>query len=229
LIFSTTATGGFNLIIRMFEPKITKEEVNKLPLAEFSGNIILVDDIHLIKEAVDDLKTHSIVGLDTETKPSFQRGIMHKVSLLQISTQNKCYLFRLNKIGFPDELLTFLADENIKKIGLSLRDDLIGLKKRHIFNSNNFIDLQAIAKDYGILELGLQKMFAIIFGQKISKSQRLSNWENIELSPQQQHYAALDAWASLMIYQELIKCKKLKKKQLQELIAKTTPQQDLTN
>lgn len=210
----------------MFQPKISKEEVNKMPLAEFYGEIILVDDEHKLKNAMAELNRHEIVGLDTETKPSFQRGTVNKVSLIQISTNEQCYLFRLNKIGFPEALFAFLSNENIKKIGLALRDDFNGLNKRHSFKPKNFIDLQSIAKDYGILELGLQKIYAIIFGEKISKSQRLSNWENPELSEQQQRYAAIDAWASLQIYLRLMKEKKLTKKELEALILNITSLQD---
>jgi len=153
----------------MLTPKITKEEVNALPIAEFRGEIIIVDEPVKIKPALEYLKQQKIVGLDTETKPSFQRGTIHKVSLIQISTLDKCLLFRLNKIGFPEELLRFLADEKIKKVGLSLRDDFNGLKKRSAIKPANFIDLQNIAKDYGILELSLQKIYAILFNRKISK------------------------------------------------------------
>lgn len=203
----------------MFKSKITKEEVNTLPVAEFKGEIIVVDEPAKIKPALDYLKQQKVVGLDTETKPSFQRGTIHKVSLVQISGEDRCYLFRLNKIGFPHELLQFLMDGNIKKVGLSLRDDFNGLNKRSIIKPRNIVDLQSIAKDYGILELGLQKMFAILFGQKISKSQRLSNWENPELTEHQMTYAATDAWASLQIYQYLVLHDKLTQKEIDKLVS----------
>lgn len=201
-----------------FNPKITKEEVNQLETIEFSGEIVLVDEISKIKSAIDYLKTQKIVGIDTETRPSFTRGTNYKVSLIQISTDECCYLFRLNKIGFPLELLDFLSNTEIKKIGLSLRDDFYSLNKRKKINPNNFIDIQSIAKDYGILELGLQKIFAIVFAKKISKAQRLTNWEYETLSESQKRYAATDAWACLKIYQELSKEKKITKKELYDLI-----------
>lgn len=209
----------------MFKPKITKEEINNLPTTEFQGEIIVVDTVENIKSAINNLKQQKVVGLDTETKPSFQRGTTHKVSLVQISTLDHCYLFRLNKIGFPEELLKFLTDEKTLKVGLSLRDDFNGLNKRSNFMPRNIIDLQSIAKDYGILELGLQKIYGILFEQKISKSQRLSNWENPILTEQQQRYAATDAWASLQIYLFLIRQNKLSKKEVEKLILeyKTEP------
>ena len=201
-----------------FNPKITKEEVNQLEIAEFGGDIVLIDEKSQISAAVEHLKTCKIVGLDTETRPSFTRGTHYKVSLMQIATDDCCYLFRLNKTGFTPELLDFLADTNVKKVGLSLRDDFHSLNRSNKINPNNFIDIQNIAKDYGILELGLQKIYAIIFGKKISKSQRLTNWESETLTESQKRYAATDAWATLKIYEALIQEKKLTKKELQAIV-----------
>ena len=203
----------------MFKSKITKEEVNQLPLMSFTGKITVVDNLEAVPHAVEKLRNANVVGIDTETKPSFARGTSHKVSLVQISTTDHCFLFRLNKIEFPDELADFLADKKIKKIGLALRDDLNGLIRQRNFKPENFIDLQAIVRNYGILELGLQKISAVIFQGKISKSQRLTNWENNELTESQMTYAATDAWASLMIYLELKKSKEITKTQLDQLLA----------
>lgn len=202
----------------MFRPKITKEEVNTMPVVIYDGVITLVDQQSQVTDAINKLYESNIVGIDTETKPSFARGTQHKVSLVQISTLDHCYLFRLNYTGFPPELAQFLADEKVKKIGLSLRDDFAGLNRLLHFKPQNFVDIQTIINNYGILELGLQKIFAIIFERKISKNQRLTNWESHELTEQQQRYAATDAWASLLIYLQLMKEKKLTKKQLNAII-----------
>lgn len=203
----------------MFIPKITKEEVNQLPLAEFTGEIMVVDTPKKEEKALSELHKASIVGVDTETRPSFKRGVLHKVSLIQFATEQKCYLFRLNKIGFSENLIAFLSNKNISKIGLSLRDDFNGLAKQRKFKPEGFIDIQNIAKEYGILELSLQKIFAILFNKKISKSQRLSNWENEVLSEQQQRYAATDAWATLQIYLRLTHETKLSKKEQDALVS----------
>lgn len=209
----------------MYKPKITKEEVNQMPVVAFDGKITLVDDVSKVQVAIEELRRSEVVGIDTETKPSFTRGMHHKVSLVQISTTEHCFLFRLNKIPFPQELADYLADENIKKIGLALRDDFNGLIRQRHFKPANFVDLQSIVRNYGILELGLQKVFAVVFGRKISKAQRLTNWENAELTDQQQIYAATDAWASLLIYLQLIKEKKLTKKQIDKLLADAAAEQ----
>ncbi len=182
---------------------ITKEKINEMPICTYNGKIIVIASLEDMKVAIDHLKTEKILGFDTETKPSFTKGVSHKVSLIQIANSDTCYLFRLNKIGFPIELERLLKNKKITKIGLSLHDDFQALGKRKAFNPQSFIDLQKIVHEYGIADLSLQKIFAILFGEKISKSQRLSNWEAEELSPAQQHYAALDAWAPLHIYSKL--------------------------
>ncbi|MEA4935395.1 MAG: 3'-5' exonuclease [Paludibacter sp.] len=201
----------------MYKSKISKEEVNTLPVAIFEGRITVVDDLSKVHEAIAVLNQQKIVGIDTETKPSFKKGLLHKVALLQISTSDQCFLFRLNMIPFPKELGVFLSDVSIKKIGLALKDDFAALNKHHTFKPANIVDLQSIVKSYGILEMGLQKIYAIIFHQKISKSQRLTNWESPVLTDQQLRYAATDAWAALIIYQALMKEKKLTKKEIELL------------
>ena len=212
----------------MFPPKITKDEVNQLPTIEFEGKITVIDELSKVSNAIAELKRAKSVGIDTETKPSFTRGTHHKVSLVQLSTLDHCFLFRLNKMPFPKELGEFLADENHKKIGLALRDDFTGLNRLYTFKPTNFIDIQSIIKNYGVLELGLQKIFAIIFGYKISKSQRLTNWENEVLTPQQQKYAATDAWTSLLIYEQLVREEKLSKKAMDELVVNARMEEELT-
>lgn len=202
----------------MFKSKITKEEVNELPLTGFSGKIYVLETPEEAVKALERLNTEKVVGIDTETKPAFARGQFHKVALLQVSTLDECYLFRLNKMGLPPEIGEFLSNKKIKKIGLALKDDFVGLNRHHRFKPENIVDLQKIVKEYGILELGLQKMYAVVFGEKISKSQRLTNWESPVLSEQQQIYAATDAWAVLKIYQQLKRSRKLTKEELAELL-----------
>lgn len=211
----------------MFKPKISKDEVNQMPLVAFEGKLTIVDDLSKVNAAIEELLQAEVVGIDTETKPSFTRGTFHKVSLVQISTLDHCFLFRLNKMPFPAELGQFLADDKVMKIGLALRDDFSGLNRLYAFKPANFIDLQSIVKNYGILELGLQKIFAIIFSRKISKAQRLTNWESAELTEQQQIYAATDAWASLLIYLQLLHEKKLSKKQVEKIVLEVLAQEEM--
>jgi ribonuclease D len=184
----------------VFEATITKEEINQMPICAFAGKVIIISKHSEIKNALAYLKAQQILGFDTETKPSFTKGSSNKVALMQIATEDVCYLFRLNKIGFPSELQKLLKEKSIKKIGLSLKDDFSALNKRKAFLPESFIDLQNIVKNYGISELSLQKIYALLFKEKISKAQRLSNWEAEELTEAQIKYAATDAWATRRIY-----------------------------
>ena len=172
-----------------------------MPKVLFPGRIFVVYTESDAEKAVAYLKDQRIVGVDTETRPSFKRGTTHKVALLQISTQDTCFLFRLNRIGMPDSLQEFLMSDTLK-IGLSLKDDFNSLRKRQDMHPDrgNWIELQEYVGKFGIEDRSLQKIYANLFGEKISKNQRLSNWEADVLSDGQKQYAATDAWACLNIY-----------------------------
>lgn len=182
---------------------ISKEQLSELPTVSFPGRITIVDDVTTARSALAYLKSQGVVGFDTETKPSFRKGRTNTVALIQISTFDQCFIFRLKKLGFIDELKAFMEDEDVIKIGLSLHDDFLVLSRVVEFEPRGFIDLQTYVKDFGIHDISLQKIYGIIFNERISKSQRLSNWEASSLSESQQSYASIDAWACLRIYDYL--------------------------
>ena len=182
---------------------ISKEEIATLPIEKFDGKIMVIDHADKVHDALSYLSSQPVLGFDTETKPAFKRGQVHKVALLQLATEEACFLFRLNLIGYPDGLEAIMSDPGIRKIGLSLRDDFAAIHKRSARKPENFIDLQVFVDKFGIDDNSLQKIYAILFGRKISKNQRLSNWEAPALTPAQQSYAAIDAWACLRIYNHL--------------------------
>ena len=200
-----------------FALHIDKNTIQTLPLTSFEGEVIIVDLPEKVQEAVEYLSQFTILGVDTEARPSFKRGVHYPTALVQVATMERCYLFRLTHVGMPKELAQIFANPNICKVGLAFKDDLNGLRRRRDFKPTNCIDLQSIVCKYGIMELGLQKIFAIIFGQKISKAQQLTNWENSHLTPEQAKYASTDAWATLKIYLELQKTKPLSKKKVEAL------------
>lgn len=185
-----------------------KKLIPTLPRYTFEGRIIVIQSENEANRAVAFLRTQKIVGIDTETRPSFRRGQQHKVALIQIATPDICFLFRLNYMGFPDSLIKLLEDTQIAKVGLSLKDDIHQLEQRHPgFNPQNFIDLQQIATRMGIEDMSLAKLFANFFRQRISKNAQLSNWEADALDEKQRVYAATDASACLLLYyrmQELV-------------------------
>ncbi|MFI3316480.1 MAG: 3'-5' exonuclease [Rikenellaceae bacterium] len=191
--------------------KISNEESSKLPPLVFSGEIIVVDKPEQIEAACRDIARYPIIGFDTETRPSFKAGVSYKVALLQLSTPLKCYLFRLNKIPLDRAILSILERKDIIKLGADVLGDLRSLRQLRNFKENGFVDLQKIIEQYGIGEKSLRKMSALVLGYRISKAQRLSNWEAVTFTPQQQQYAATDAWACIEIYNKLQKMQKIQK------------------
>lgn len=187
-----------------YQPTIDKKLISEMPKVVFPGRIIIIYTEDDARKAVAYLNRCSVVGVDTETRPSFKKGKVNSVALLQVATSDTCFLFRLNRIGIPDFLEEFLQND-VLKIGLSLRDDFNMLRRANNKDPRvgNWIELQDYVSRFGIQEKSLQKIYAILFGEKISKNQRLSNWEADVLTEAQQQYAATDAWATLRIYQKL--------------------------
>lgn len=183
--------------------KIDKSELADKPRVVFDGIIEEIDTEEKALKAIETLRGHKIVGFDTETRPSFTRGQGHKIALLQLSTDDVAYLFRLNRIDIPDCVADFLADADIIKVGLSVKDDFNSLASRRKFKPAGFVELQDMCGSMGIEEKGLQRMYCLLFGERISKNQQLSNWEIESLTESQRQYAAVDAWACLRIYRYL--------------------------
>lgn len=192
-----------------FDAHIEKSTISTLPTLVFPGRIIVIDTEADVDKAMKALAKEKIVGIDTETRPAFRKGVQHKVALLQISTSDTCFLIRLCRTGIPDSLKAFLENKNILKAGVSLHDDYQSLARRRKFKAGGFFDLQKHVGEFGIEEMSLQKIYAIIFGEKISKNQQLTNWECDILTDKQKQYAATDAWACLNIYNKLTQAKQL--------------------
>ena len=190
--------------MRELHIKTDKNLIHELPRFVFEGRIIVIQSEAETVRAVKALRCSPILGIDTETRPTFRRGETHKVSLLQIADEHICFLFRLNEIGFPQPLVDLLADRQVLKVGLSLHDDFMMLRKRNEqFAPKNFIDLQDFVKEMGIEDMSLQKLYANVFRKRISKAARLSNWEADVLSESQKLYAATDAITCIQLYKEL--------------------------
>ena len=185
--------------------KYDKQLIPSLPVAQFEGRIVVVLSAAEAERAVDFLLSCPILGLDTETRPSFKRGHLHVVALLQVATEDICFLFRLNYTGLTPAIKRLLEDKKVPKVGLSWHDDLNSLHRLGTFETGHFIDIQDHVRDLGIEDLSLQKIYANLFGQKINKRQQLSNWEADVLTDKQKLYAATDAWACINIYKEIIR------------------------
>ena len=183
--------------------KFDKARIQQHPRALFEGRIEVVLSESEAAKAVDYLLKQPIIGIDTETRPSFRKGVKYYVSLLQVSSRDICFLFRLKHTGMCESIIRLLEDTTIPKIGLSLHDDIRQLHEVAHFQPGYFIELQDKVKDFGVEDLSLQKLFANFFGERISKGQRLTNWEADILSESQKRYAATDAWACILLYEEM--------------------------
>lgn len=187
-----------------YKLSISKEDLAKLPAAHYHGKICVVEKEEDVTQAVAYLRNSDVVGFDTETRPSFKKGQTNTVSLLQLSTRDISFLFRLNKLGMPAAVKEFIEDPDVLKIGLSIHDDFHNLNKITEISPGGFIDLQSFVKNYRIADNSLARIYAIVFGQRISKGQRLTNWEASSLTENQQAYAALDSLACIEIYDRIM-------------------------
>lgn len=185
--------------------KFDKATINALPLVEYPYKINVILNEYEAERAVDYLLTCDILGVDTETKPAFRRGQNHEVALLQVATREQCFLFRLNHLGLPQSIIRLLSNRMVPMVGLSWHDDIMSLHRRAEFTPGWFIDIQDIIGNIGIEDKSLQKLYANLFGEKISKRQRLTNWEADVLSDKQKEYAAIDAWACINLYDEIMR------------------------
>jgi ribonuclease D len=192
------------MVNNRYSESITPEELEKLELSWFKGEIVVVEDKKSFNETFPKILNSEILGFDTETRPSFRKGRKNKVSLIQLANEELACLIRINKVGIPAELSELLADPGIIKAGVAVHDDIQFLKRVKGFNPSGFIDLQKFVRDYGIQSSGLKKLSAIVLGFRISKRQQVTNWEAEQLTEAQQIYAATDAWVCHQIYRKLV-------------------------
>ena len=195
-----------------FASTISNEDVAQLEPVRFDGEIVVVDTVRDLLRACEVLSAQKIIGFDTETRPSFTSGMVNKVALLQLSTDNVCFLIRLNKVPLDKALIAILQSENIAKVGAAVQNDIAALNALRHFKARGFIDLQNEVGRFGIEDRSLRKLSGIIIGKKVSKAQRLSNWEAQTLTPQQQQYAATDAWVCIELLRRLQAAEKGKTK-----------------
>ena len=185
------------------EISIPKDVLASLPAENYNGKAIVVSSEKNVRKALEHLRKADIIGFDTETKPNFKKGQQNKVALIQLATEEKCFLFRISKSGLLQEIIDFLEDEKITKVGLSVHDDFLGLSRIKPVVPQGFIDIQSFVKQYRIIDNSLTRIYGILFGKRIAKAQQLSNWETSKLSEAQKRYASLDAQACIKIYRHL--------------------------
>jgi ribonuclease D len=185
----------------MFQKKVTKDEVNELPLLQYEGEITQIATDGEYKDAMSRLNREPVIGFDTEKKPVFTKGQYNHVALLQIAIPDEVLIFKLNLLGMRTGLVRFFEDPDIRKVGISIRDDIQDLRKMNPpLHEKNVFEINDAAAKLEIENQGVRNLSAIILGGRISKSQQVSNWESPELTDKQLTYAATDAWVCLEIY-----------------------------
>ncbi len=187
----------------MIKNTITNEALNELPLQHYTGEIVVVEDEDGVSQVIKEINGETVLGFDTETRPSFKKGKTNFISLLQLTTEKSTYLIRTNKTGITEGLQQLLSSEKVMKVGVGIRDDIRGLQKLISFDPGGFVELQSMAVEKGLKDFSLKKLAGILLKIRVSKRQRLSNWEADTLSQGQMVYAATDSWVALEIYKKL--------------------------
>ncbi len=182
---------------------LTEDEVNALAICNFPGPVQVVQTIKALEKALADLGSDTVLGFDTETRPSFKRGEIYPVSLLQLAGAQGVVLIRLNKIPLVPALLQLLESPHVVKAGVAIDNDMIGLQRLAPFTPAGHVDLARLAKSRGLQCFGLRPLAALLMHCRISKRARCSNWANETLTEAQIRYAATDAWASRELYLRL--------------------------
>jgi ribonuclease D len=188
-----------------FRQEITKEEVDRLELIQFEGPVHVIHNEREFNREYREIQRYSVLGFDTETRPSFKKGKVFPTSLIQLSSPDTAWLIRVGKMGYPGKLIELMMNEGILKVGSGLTDDLRRMRSDFQFQPGGFLDLQQYVEAFQIGEKGLKKLAAIVLRKRISKSQQVSNWDAEELTEAQIRYAATDAWICLEIYYTLRK------------------------
>lgn len=189
---------------------IEKEEINLLPPMDFDGEIVEIVTPEGAKRAVEILQKEKVLGFDTETRPSFTKGESYTPCILQLASRNSAFLFRLQFFPFSSDLVSLLENPDVLKVGIGIKDDLIGLGKIVKFKPAGFVDLADEMKKLGIMSASLRSLTAIFLGKKLLKKAKTTNWERRELTDAQIKYAAIDAVVGFLIHEKIMNLEKHK-------------------
>ena len=184
--------------------KISKAEINELPLIAWEGEIRVLDSVASMQAVVEELKNETHLGFDTETRPTFKKGEYYPPALIQLATENCVYLFRISKTNTLAPLLPVLESPDILKTGVAIKDDVKELRAMEDFEPGGFIEIANITVKLGYENRGLRALAGLLLGGRISKAAQVSNWARPELDQKQIRYAATDAWISREIYRKAI-------------------------
>ncbi|HBR93490.1 MAG TPA: 3'-5' exonuclease domain-containing protein 2, partial [Opitutae bacterium] len=184
--------------------KISKAEINELPLIAWEGEIQILESIETMEAAVAKLVNEAHLGFDTETRPTFKKGQYYPPALIQLATEHCVYLFRINKTETFEPLLPLLESLDIIKTGVAIKDDVKELRAMAEFSPAGFVEIADITLKLGYENRGLRALAGLIMKGRISKAAQVSNWARADLDQKQIRYAATDAWISREIYRKAI-------------------------
>ncbi|MFH0909586.1 MAG: 3'-5' exonuclease [bacterium] len=154
--------------------------------------------------AAEALRSETVLGFDTESRPAFVSGVVHPTALVQLAGSKAVYIFHLNKLDHLESILTLFSDPGVTKAGIALADDLKKLRSTYKdFEPAGFVEIGHLSRTAGIKQTGLRSLAGMLLGFRISKREQRSNWGAETLTPSQLRYAATDAWASREIYLKL--------------------------
>lgn len=202
-IFIPFSAVDLNTLASSLPDKISKEEINQLPLARYEGKIHLIQRPDEVAAAVERIREHPVLGFDTETRPVFKKGQSFPPALIQIAGEGAVWLFQLNQLDGLSGIVDLLTNPKLLKVGVALRDDFVKLKEMQAFEEQGVVDIATMTQPLEIVNTGLRSLCALFLGIRISKAAQVSNWGRQQLTASQITYAATDAWASRQLFLEL--------------------------
>lgn len=157
--------------------------------------------------ALDELMQAALVGFDTESKPTFQKGEKSEgPHVLQFATTEKAFIFQSHVEESHSAIFELLKSAKLTKIGFGLDGDLSQISNRFGIRPSSIVDLDRSFRTLGYRNsVGAKSAIAMLFNRKMTKSKSIttSNWGARELNDRQLLYAANDAYAALQVYHAL--------------------------
>ncbi|MCU0915190.1 MAG: 3'-5' exonuclease domain-containing protein 2 [Planctomycetes bacterium] len=184
-------------------PRMTNEQINAHPIRKYQGRIHLIRRSEQIEPAVRQLEKETVLGFDTETRPTFRVGQSYPPAVLQLAAEQAAYIFQLQHCRLSNALCGLLANPKITKAGVAWDRDVQELKKLASFTPAGFVDVGELAQRAGCPHRGLRGLATQLLGFRVSKRSQTSNWANATLTRAQLEYAATDAWVARELYQKL--------------------------
>ncbi len=184
-------------------PRMTNEQINAHPIRKYQGRIHLIRTSEEVEPAAQQLEKETVLGFDTETRPTFRVGQSYPPAVLQLAGEQAAYVFQLQHCRLSKALCRLLANPKITKAGVAWARDVQELRKLASFTPAGFVDVGELAKQAGCPSHGLRGLAPLLLGFRVSKHAQTSNWAKATLTQAQIEYAATDAWVGRELYQKL--------------------------